>query len=81
MIPGMKLTPEQERLTRLHAKAAKAHEDLAERSLAAALASLRGGVPPMMAANASPFTASYIRRMARRAGIEGDPKYDRTGGR
>lgn len=75
------LVAEQERTTRLHARAKKAHDEASAASLAAAIASLRGDVPPTVVAKASPFTAAYIRREARKAGIEGDPKYDRTSGR
>jgi hypothetical protein len=84
----MRLTPQQEealavqeRSTQRHARATQAQKDATARSIADALASLRLGTPPTRVARASPFTGSYIRKLARDAGIEGDPKYDRTAGR
>lgn len=89
-IPDMaaKLTPKQERAVAEidaaageYAAAKGAQETASVRSAAAALAALRLGVPPSVVERHSPFTGSYIRRLAREAGIKGDPKYDRTGKR
>lgn len=84
----MKLTPEQEealaaqeRSTRQRLRAKKGLDDATAQSIADALASLRLGTPPTRVAMASGFSGSYIRRLARDAGIEGDPRYDRTGRR
>jgi hypothetical protein len=82
------MTPEQEQAvaaqdasTDEYGHAAQAKEDASERSIADALASLRLGVPPTVVEKHSPFTGSYIRKLARDAGIKGDPRYDRTIGR
>lgn len=44
----------------------------------AIIAALRLGVPPSVIERHARFSAAYIRKQARLAGIEGDPKYDRT---
>jgi hypothetical protein len=43
----------------------------------AVVAALRSGKRPTEVTNRSPFTAAYIRRIARDNGIEGDPRYVR----
>jgi len=79
------MTPEQEAAiaaqdasTRRYERTAKAHDESGAQSRSDALASLRLGVPPTVAARHSPFTAAYLRRIAREAGIEGDPRYVRS---
>lgn len=81
------MTPEQQSAlavqdisARQYRRAAKAKDDISARAVEDALRSLRLDVPPSEVVRHSPFTASYIRRLARKAGIEGDPRYDRTGG-
>lgn len=49
---------------------AKAHEDARVAAIAAAVAALKAGEEPADVAKESPFEAVYIRRLARRAGIE-----------
>jgi hypothetical protein len=46
-----------------------AHEQSRTEMLAAVLAALRGGVPPTEVERLSPFTAAYIRRVARAEGV------------
>lgn len=80
------MTPEQQAAVaaqdisaRQYRRVAKAKDDIGSRAVEDALRSLRLGVPPSEVVRHSPFTASYVRRLARKAGIEGDPRYDRTG--
>jgi hypothetical protein len=48
---------------------AAAHEKSRQEAADAVLAALRDGVPPTTVAEWSPFTATYVRQMARDAGI------------
>lgn len=73
------LVAEQDGSTRRRAKAKAAFDSANDESIADALASLRAGVPPAEVERHSPFTGSYLRRIARENGIEGDKRYDRTG--
>lgn len=84
-VPDM--TPEQDEAVaaqdasaRRYTRADAAMADAREQAVEDALRSLRLGVPPSVVERHSPFTGSYIRRLARNAGIKGDPRYDRTGG-
>lgn len=79
------MTPEQDDAiaaqdasTRRYKRAVQVKDEASEQSIDDALASLRLGVPPGVVEKHSPFTGSYIRKLARENGIEGDPKYDRT---
>lgn len=55
--------------TRQYNVAADALEEARKASAAAVLAALRAGKPPTTVAEKSPFTATYVRQMARDAGI------------
>lgn len=55
--------------TRRYRETESAHEQSRTEVLAAVLAALRGGVPPTEVERLSPFTAAYIRRVARAEGI------------
>jgi hypothetical protein len=79
------MTPEQEAAiadqdasTRRYERTAGAHDESSAQARSDALASLRLGVPPTVVAKHSPFTGSYLRRLAREAGIDGDPRYVRS---
>jgi hypothetical protein len=78
------MTPEQEQAvaaqdasTRRRSRTKQAQDEANAQSIADALASLRLGVPPAVVEKHSPFSGSYIRRLAREAGIEGDRRYNR----
>ncbi|HET6293534.1 MAG TPA: hypothetical protein VFG33_09170 [Kribbella sp.] len=55
--------------TARYRKTETAHEQARNETMAAVLAALRGGVPPTEVERLSPFTAAYIRRVARSEGI------------
>ena len=55
----------------------EAHKDARTEAVAAVLEALRAGKRPTEVTNRSPFTAAYVRRIARENGIEGDPRYVR----
>jgi hypothetical protein len=57
--------------TSRYRKTETAHEHAREATIAAALDALRAGERPTDVVGRSPFTAAYIRRLARQAGIEG----------
>jgi len=59
-------------------RAAKAMKEASDQALGDALAALRAGVKPAEVGRHSPFTDSYLRRLARDNGIEPDPRYVRT---
>ncbi len=46
-----------------------AHEDARRRVVAAVVAALRAGIAPTEVSGLSPFTATYVRRIARENGI------------
>lgn len=78
------MTPEQEAAvadlggtTRWYRRTGHAHKDARAAAIAAALRALRAGVPPAEVERRSPFTGSYIRRLAREAGIPPDERYVR----
>jgi len=54
-----------EAATRRYRKTAADHEQAREATIAAVLAALRDGVPPVEVERLSPFTGTYIRRIAR----------------
>ena len=58
------------RATRRYRKTEQAHKEARQAAITAALNALRGGARPTDVADRSPFTAAYIRRLAREAGIE-----------
>lgn len=79
-----RMTPEQESAVSALQEAARAYrrtEALHGRSriaaIAATLDALRAGVAPAEVERQSPFTGSYIRRLAREAGIPADERYIR----
>ncbi len=55
--------------TRQYDEAEAALEAARRASADAVLAALKGGVPPTTVAELSPFTATYVRQKARKAGI------------
>ncbi|MEQ4207319.1 hypothetical protein ABN028_11830 [Actinopolymorpha sp. B17G11] len=55
--------------TRRYVASAEAHAADRRAVIEACLAALRAGVPPTEVAALSPFTAAYIRRLARENGI------------
>ena len=58
--------------TRRYHETEAAHEESREAVTASVLAALRGGERPTDAADKSPFTAAYVRKLAREAGV---PEY------
>lgn len=56
--------------TKRYRKTKTAHDDAQEAVAAAAVAALRAGHRPTDVTEHSPFTAAYVRRLAREAGIE-----------
>jgi hypothetical protein len=56
--------------TKRYRKTKTAHDDAQEAVTAAAIAALRAGHRPTDVTDVSPFTAAYVRRLAREAGIE-----------
>lgn len=56
--------------TRKYRRTEKAHKEARDEAIGFALAALREGVPPTKVVNASPFTAAYVRKLARESGIE-----------
>jgi hypothetical protein len=63
--------------TRKYRQTAEAHDEARKIAIAAVLQALRGGMKPTAVTKRSPFTAAYVRRLARESGIEGDPRYQR----
>jgi hypothetical protein len=59
--------------TRRYRRTETAHEAARQDLLAAVLAALRAGVPPTEVERLSPFTAAYIRKVARAEGIPPAP--------
>lgn len=55
----------------------KAHKDARDAAVTAVVEALRAGKRPTEVTNRSPFTAAYVRRIARDNGIEGDRRYVR----
>ncbi|HEY8456614.1 MAG TPA: hypothetical protein VIL34_13570 [Actinopolymorphaceae bacterium] len=55
--------------TRKYIASAEKHAANRREVIRACLDALRAGVPPTEVANLSPFTATYIRRLARENGI------------
>jgi hypothetical protein len=55
--------------TRRYRRTEKAHEEAREAAVQAVVAALRDGVRPTDVTAASPFTAAYVRRIAREHGI------------
>lgn len=56
--------------TKRYRRTKTAHDDAQEAVTAAAIAALRAGHRPTDVTERSPFTAAYVRRLAREAGIE-----------
>jgi hypothetical protein len=59
--------------TRRYRETESAHEAARQAVIAAALAALRDGVTPNEVEELSPFTAAYVRRLARAEGIPPAP--------
>ncbi|GAA1554404.1 hypothetical protein GCM10009741_68610 [Kribbella lupini] len=59
--------------TRRYRETEAAHEEARQEVLAAVLASLRAGVTPTEVERLSPFTAAYIRKVARAEGVPPAP--------
>jgi hypothetical protein len=51
--------------TRRYRRSEQAHEQDRAAAIAAVVAALRAGVPPTEVVDLSPFTAAYVRRIAR----------------
>ena len=60
--------------TRRYRETEQAHEKAREDVVATALAALRAGERPTDVAEHSPFTDSYIRRLARENGVKAQPR-------
>jgi transposase InsO family protein len=73
MDPMTKLDEASER----YREAKDAFEDARTEAVMAVVDALRAGERPTVVTNRSPFTAAYVRRIARDNGIEGDPRYVR----
>lgn len=58
-----------EAATRRYDETAEEHERSRAAAAEAVLAALKGGVPPTTVAELSPFTATYVRQLARSKGI------------
>jgi hypothetical protein len=56
--------------TRRYRRTKKAHDDARKTASAALVDALRAGMPPTEATERSPFSAAYVRRIARENGIE-----------
>jgi hypothetical protein len=56
--------------TRRYRETETAHGEAQAATVKAVVAALRAGVRPTDVANHSPFTATYVRRIARKHGIE-----------
>ncbi|GGY78761.1 hypothetical protein GCM10010363_69600 [Streptomyces omiyaensis] len=56
--------------TRQYRKTEEAHEEARQAAITAVIAALRGGMRPTDVTERSPFTAAYVRRIAREHGIE-----------
>ncbi|MHB6912811.1 hypothetical protein [Streptomyces sp. DB-54] len=56
--------------TRRYKKTEEAHEEARTAAITAVVAALRSGMRPTDVTERSPFTAAYVRRIARENGIE-----------
>jgi len=56
--------------TRKYRRTEKAHKEARDETIGIVLTALRAGVKPTEVVNASPFTAAYVRKVARDNGIE-----------
>ena len=56
--------------TRRYVRTKKAHEEARAAAEQAVVDALRAGMRPTDVTNASPFTAAYVRRIAREHGVE-----------
>ncbi|MFE7614347.1 hypothetical protein [Streptomyces sp. NPDC057496] len=63
------LEQELDRATRQYRKTEEAHEEARTAAIAAVVAALRGGMRPTDVTEQSPFTAAYVRRIAREHNI------------
>ncbi|MGW2050795.1 hypothetical protein ACWCPF_37325 [Streptomyces sp. NPDC001858] len=56
--------------TRKYRETEEAHDEARKAAVAAVVAALKGGMRPTDVTERSPFTAAYVRRIARENGIE-----------
>lgn len=63
--------------TRRYSETKQAHEEASSEAKRVVLSALQEGRRPTDVARRSPFTAAYVRRVARENGIEGDQRYVR----
>lgn len=59
--------------TRRYEQTGTAHEDARQQAIQAVLAALRGGIGPTEVERLSPFTGTYIRKIARENGVPPAP--------
>lgn len=69
MTERVRLLKALDEATELYEATEAAHEAAREQAVSAVLSALRQGVEPTVVAERSPFTAAYVRRLARDAGI------------
>lgn len=60
--------------TRKYRRTEQAHKDARAETIQVVLDALRAGAKPTEVVNASPFTAAYVRKLARENGIEAAKK-------
>ncbi|GEM_PF-2703002 len=65
--------------TKRYRRTEQAHEESRQAVIGAVLAALRAGVGPTEAADLSPFSTAYVRRLAREADIPPAPPGPKTG--
>ncbi|MFB7852809.1 hypothetical protein ACFC34_38150 [Streptomyces sp. NPDC056053] len=65
----MNAEQELDQATRRYRKTEEAHEEARTAAIAAVVAALRDGMRPTDVTDRSPFTAAYVRRIARENGI------------
>ena len=65
--------------TEQYGDAKDAFDEARTEAVTAVVDALRAGNRPTEVTKRSPFTAAYVRRIARDNGIEGDPRYVREG--
>jgi hypothetical protein len=64
--------------TRRYRATDAAHEEARQEAIAAVLAALRAGIAPTEVERLSPFTAAYVRRIARDNGVPPAPPGPKT---
>lgn len=66
-----------DKATEQYGETKDAFDEARTKAVMAVVDALRAGKKPTEVTNRSPFTAAYVRRIARENGIEGDPRYVR----